>query len=95
MVTATKSMIALGVLGAMFVGTPSASYARDARAHAGSKSAVVVHKQRHPVSERGAYARSPRYGFDPWWQPPPYYPNVYERPFLKWNPYGMRWEGMD
>jgi hypothetical protein len=88
--TTTKSMIALGVLGAMLVGTAGAGYARERHTQARG---TVVQKHRYQAMDRGGYARYPRADYYGWNDP--YYPNVYQRPFLRWDPYGMRWDGMD
>jgi hypothetical protein len=90
MMTATKSMLALGVLGAMLVGTAGAGYARER--HVQAPAASVHHKQRHQATDRSGYALYPREGYG---RSEPAYPNVYERPFMSWDPYGMRWDGTD
>ena len=89
--TRTKSMIALAMVGAVLVGSTTSSYARTA------------HKRHYRSDAYGPYAlqpgstyRSPSvYGRDPWWQPPRNYPNPYERPFLSWDPYGLRWDNAE
>jgi hypothetical protein len=90
MMTATKSMLALGVLGAMLVGTADAGYARER--HVQAPAASVHHKQRYQATDRSGYTLYPREGYG---RSEPAYPNVYERPFMSWDPYGMRWDGTD
>jgi hypothetical protein len=83
-----NSLIALLVLGAMFIGTPGASYARERHAQG---TAVKIH--RPYVIYRSGYSQHPRAGYG--WYGPPAYPNPYVRPFLTWDPYGVRWDGRE
>jgi len=52
-------------------------------------------RQHYRDYESGAYAVVPRCAFDRWSQPPPSLPNVYQRPFLRWDPCGMRRDASD
>jgi hypothetical protein len=83
--TTTKLIVALGVLGAMLVGPAGASYGRERHAQGG-----VIQKRGHTLYPREGYRLYPREGY---WYGPPAYPNVYQRPFMTWDPYGMRWDG--
>jgi hypothetical protein len=84
MVTAKRSMIVLGVLGAMCVSSPSPSLAAGTHVKA-AKSGAVVHRPPYRGYESSAYALSPGYAY--------YGPNVYQRAGLSWDPYGVRWDG--
>jgi hypothetical protein len=82
-----NSLIALLVLGAILIGTPGASYARERRVQA-----TTVQLHRPHATYRSSYSLyRARYG----WHESPVYPNPYIRPFLSWDPYGKRWDGVD
>jgi hypothetical protein len=83
-----SSVIALLVLGAMLIGTPADSYARERHAQG-----TAVQLYRPHATYRGSYSVYPRTRYG--WYGPPVYPNPYIRPFLWWDPYGMRWDGAD
>jgi|SoimicmetaTmtLMB_FD_contig_71_406025_length_1375_multi_2_in_0_out_0_1 hypothetical protein len=94
MTTAKRLPIALGVAGAMLAGNPGLSLAGGPYARAtAAKSGAVSYAQPRRGYESRAHALSPRNAFDSWSQPPPSLPNIYQRPFLGWDPYGMRWDG--
>ena len=83
--TTTKSIIALGILRAMPVGPTGVSDARERHAQG-----TVIQKRGPILDLRERHTLYPREGYR---SGPPTYPNVYERPFREWDPYGMRWDG--
>ena len=87
MMTTTKLIIALGVLGAMLVGPAGVSYARERHAQG-----TVIQKRGYTLYPHEGNRLYPREGYR---YGPPVYPNVNERPFVAWDGYGMRWDGPD
>jgi hypothetical protein len=85
MIKIGNSLIALSVLGVMLVGIPTAS---DARGRG-----TVVQKHRYYPTYRSGDVLYPDARYR--WNGPPTYPDPYVRPFLRWDPYGMRWDGPD
>jgi hypothetical protein len=94
--TTTKSIIALGALGAMLVGPSSLSYARERPAQW-----TGIQKRGYTLYPRERYSLYPGQGYrygpsrDGYRYGPPTYPNFYLRPMMEWDPYGMRWDGPD
>jgi hypothetical protein len=80
--------IANSLIVLLALGAPSASYARERHAQG---TAVPIH--RPYAAYRGGYVVYPRGGYG--WYGPPVYPNPYIRPFMHWDPYGMRWDSGD
>jgi len=80
MKTLTKTMIALGVLGATVIGTAGPTFARDVRGHAFSNQAYGAYAQL-PASRMSGLSiiREPT--------------TTHRDTMSSWDPYGVRWDG--
>ena len=79
MKTLTKTMIALGVLGATVIGTAGPTFARDVRGHAFGNQAY------------GAQVPTTRMGRLPIIREP----TTHRDSMSSWDPYGLRWDGSE
>ena len=79
MKTLTKTIIALGVLGATVIGTAGPTFARDVRGHAFSNQAYGAYAQ-VPASRMSGLSIIRE-------------PTTHRDTMSSWDPYGVRWDG--